>query len=142
VINISSVASTRATPNSVVYSATKGALEAITRGLAMELGLGRSGSTPSRPAAWRPKGYTRPESWAATFQKQMVSETPLGRFGQPEDVARVAVFLASEESGWITGERIAASGGWRIGTHRAQRKRSNLPDDSLGAKCDVDRPVT
>ena len=47
------------------------------------------------------------------FQKQMVSETPLGRFGQPEDVARVAVFLASEESGWITGERIAASGGWR-----------------------------
>jgi 3-oxoacyl-[acyl-carrier protein] reductase len=47
------------------------------------------------------------------FEKQMVAQTPLGRLGQPEDIARVAVFLASEDSGWLTGERLAASGGFR-----------------------------
>jgi 3-oxoacyl-[acyl-carrier protein] reductase len=47
----------------------------------------------------------------SNFQKQMVKETPLGRFGQPEDIARVAVFLASDDSSWLTGERITASGG-------------------------------
>lgn len=47
------------------------------------------------------------------FEKQMVAGTPLGRLGQPEDIARVAVFLASDASGWVTGERIAASGGYR-----------------------------
>ena len=47
------------------------------------------------------------------FEKQMVSETPLGRFGQPDDIARVAVFLASDAAGWVTGERLTASGGYR-----------------------------
>jgi 3-oxoacyl-[acyl-carrier protein] reductase len=47
------------------------------------------------------------------FETRMVSETPLGRFGQPDDIARVAVFLASDEAAWVTGERIAASGGFR-----------------------------
>ncbi len=47
------------------------------------------------------------------FEKQMVAETPLGRFGQPQDIAQVAVFLASDDSGWLTGERITASGGYR-----------------------------
>ncbi len=113
VINISSVASTRATPNSVVYSATKGALEAITRGLAMELGPRKIRVNTIAPGGVETEGVHQAGIVGSDFQKQMVSETPLGRFGQPEDVARVAVFLASEESGWITGERIAASGGWR-----------------------------
>jgi 3-oxoacyl-[acyl-carrier protein] reductase len=47
------------------------------------------------------------------FEKQVIGMTPLGRFGQPEDIARVAVFLASDDSSWLTGERITASGGWR-----------------------------
>jgi len=113
VIIISPVASTRATPNSLVYSATNGALEAITRGLAMELGPRKIRVNTIAPGGVETEGVHQAGIVGSDFQKQMVSETPLGRFGQPEDVARVAVFLASEESGWITGERIAASGGWR-----------------------------
>ena len=86
VINIGSVASDMTPPTSVVYNATKGAVDAVTRVLAKELG---------------------------DFANQLVAQTPLGRFGQPEDIAPIAVFLASPASGWLTGEILKASGGLR-----------------------------
>jgi 3-oxoacyl-[acyl-carrier protein] reductase len=113
VINISSVASLNATPDSVVYSATKGALDSITRVLAKELGSRRIRVNTIAPGGVETEGVHRIGIIGSDFEKQMVSETPLGRFGQPEDIARVAVFLASEDAGWLTGERISASGGWR-----------------------------
>ncbi len=128
VINISSVASTRATPNSVVYSATKGALEAITRGLAMELGPRKIRVNTIAPGGVETEGVHQAGIVGSDFQKQMVSQTPLGRFGQPEDVARVAVFLASEESGWIyrrtdCGLRDRDGPAGRRGLHRRVSKR-------------------
>jgi 3-oxoacyl-[acyl-carrier protein] reductase len=113
VINISSIASVNPTPNSVVYAATKSALDSITRGLAKELGSRKIRVNTIAPGGVETEGAHRIGIIGSDFEKQVVAETPLGRFGQPEDIARVAVFLASADSGWLTGERIAASGGWR-----------------------------
>jgi 3-oxoacyl-[acyl-carrier protein] reductase len=113
VINISSVASTKPVPNSVIYAATKSALDSITRGLATELGARKIRVNAIAPGGVETEGAQRIGVVGSDFQKQMVAETPLGRFGQPEDIAGVAVFLASEDSRWLTGERITASGGWR-----------------------------
>jgi 3-oxoacyl-[acyl-carrier protein] reductase len=113
VINISSVASTTPVPNSVVYAATKSAVDSITRGLAKELGARKIRVNAIAPGGVETEGAHRIGVVGSDFQKQMVAETPLGRFGQPEDIAGVAVFLASEDSRWLTGERITASGGWR-----------------------------
>jgi 3-oxoacyl-[acyl-carrier protein] reductase len=113
VINISSVASTNAIPGASVYSATKSAVDSITRVLAKELGARNIRVNAIAPGGVDTEGVQRLGVPESDFGKQMVSETPLGRFGQPEDIARVAVFLASDESGWLTGERIAASGGYR-----------------------------
>ncbi len=113
VINISSVASLAAVPNSVVYSATKGALDAVTRVLASELGARKIRVNTIAPGGVETEGVHRIGVIGSDFQKQIIAGTPLGRFGQPEDIARVAVFLASEDSAWLTGERITASGGFR-----------------------------
>jgi 3-oxoacyl-[acyl-carrier protein] reductase len=113
VINISSVASTKPVPNSVIYAATKSAVDSITRGLATELGARNIRVNAIAPGGVETEGVHRIGVVGSDFQKQMVAETPLGRFGQPEDIAGVAVFLASEDSRWLTGERITASGGWR-----------------------------
>ncbi|HMJ42102.1 MAG TPA: glucose 1-dehydrogenase [Pseudolabrys sp.] len=113
VINISSVASTNAIPGASVYSATKSAVDSITRVLAKELGARKIRVNAIAPGSVDTEGVQRLGFLESEFGKQAVSETPLGRFGQPEDIARVAVFLASDESGWLTGERIAASGGYR-----------------------------
>jgi 3-oxoacyl-[acyl-carrier protein] reductase len=113
VINISSVASTSPVPNSVVYSATKGAVDSITRGLARELGARKIRVNTIAPGGVETEGTHRIGVIGSDFEKQIVSETPLGRFGQPEDIAQVAVFLASDDSGWLTGERISASGGFQ-----------------------------
>jgi len=113
VINISSVASTNAIPGASVYSATKSAVDSITRVLAKELGARKIRVNAIAPGGVDTEGVQRLGFLESEFGKQAVSETPLGRFGQPEDIARVAVFLASDESGWLTGERIAASGGYR-----------------------------
>jgi 3-oxoacyl-[acyl-carrier protein] reductase len=113
VINISSVASTKPVPNSVIYAATKSAVDSITRGLATELGARKIRVNAIAPGGVETEGAHRIGVVGSDFQKQMVAETPLGRFGQPEDIAGVAVFLASEDSRWLTGERITASGGWR-----------------------------
>jgi 3-oxoacyl-[acyl-carrier protein] reductase len=112
VINISSVASVKPVPNSVIYGATKGALDSITRGLAIELGGRRIRVNTIAPGGVETEGVHRIGLIGSDFQKQIIAGTPLGRFGQPDDIARVAVFLASEDSAWLTGERITASGGY------------------------------
>ena len=113
VINISSVASTSAPPNSVVYSATKGALDTVTQVLAKELGPRRIRVNTIAPGGVETEGVHAAGLMGSDFEKQIVAGTPLGRFGQPEDIAGVAVFLASDAAGWVTGERIGASGGFR-----------------------------
>ena len=113
VINISSVASTSAPPNSVVYSATKGALDTVTQVLAKELGPRRIRVNTIAPGGVETEGVHAAGLIGSDFEKQIVAGTPLGRFGQPEDIAGVAVFLASDAAGWVTGERIGASGGFR-----------------------------
>ena len=111
IINISSVVSTNPVPNSLVYAATKSAVDSITRVLSKELGARKIRVNTIAPGGVETEGTHRIGIIGSDFQKQMVAATPLGRFGQPEDIARVAVFLASEDSEWVTGERITASGG-------------------------------
>ncbi|MEO8157142.1 MAG: glucose 1-dehydrogenase [Betaproteobacteria bacterium] len=113
VINLSSVASEMSVPNAVVYSATKSAIDAVTRVLAKELGGRNIRVNTIAPGGVETEGTHSAGVVGSDFEKQMVAQTPLGRFGKPEDIAKVAVFLASDESGWLTGERITASGGFR-----------------------------
>jgi 3-oxoacyl-[acyl-carrier protein] reductase len=113
VINISSLAGSHSLPNGILYSATKAAVENLTQGLSAELGSRRIRVNAIAP------GYTRSEGTAAEGLlgednvKQYISLTPLGRLGEPEDIAAVAVFLASDASSWITGETIRVGGGAR-----------------------------
>jgi 3-oxoacyl-[acyl-carrier protein] reductase len=113
VINISSVVSTGAVPNSVVYSATKGAVDSIARVLAKELGARNIRVNTIAPGGVETEGTHRAGVIGSDFEKQLVADTPLGRLGQPDDIAGVAVFLASDSARWLTGERITASGGLR-----------------------------
>src|SRR5215470_14873951 len=105
IINISSVASEKGMPMSVIYGATKGALDQVTRVLANELGARRIRVNTIAPGGVDTEGARTLGMIGSDFEKQMVAETPLGRLGRPEDIARVAVFLASDDSQWLTGER-------------------------------------
>ena len=113
VINIGSIASTVTVPNSVVYAGTKGAVDAVTRVLAKELGPKNIRVNSINPGGVETEGTHRAGVVGSDFAKQMIDQTPLGRFGQPDDIASVAVFLASPASGWLTGEVLMASGGLR-----------------------------
>ena len=113
VINISSVASTGNVPNSVVYSATKGAVDSIARVLGTELAARKIRVNTIAPGGVETEGVHRAGVIGSDLEKQIVAQTPLGRLGQPDDIARVAVFLASDNARWLTGERITASGGLR-----------------------------
>jgi 3-oxoacyl-[acyl-carrier protein] reductase len=113
VINLSSVASLATIPNSVVYSATKGAVDSVTRVLSAELGARKIRVNTIAPGLVETEGAHTLGVIGSDFQKQIVAGTPLGRHGQPDDIAQVAVFLASDDSRWLTGERITASGGAR-----------------------------
>jgi 3-oxoacyl-[acyl-carrier protein] reductase len=113
VINISSIVSANPVPNSVVYSATKGAVDSITGALAKELGGRKIRVNAIAPGGVETEGVHRIGIIDSDFQKEMIAKTPLGRFGQPDDIARVAVFLASDDAAWITGERLTVSGGLR-----------------------------
>ena len=113
VINVSSNITSVLVPQSAIYSGTKGALNAVTGVLAKELaprGIRVNAILP---------GYTETEGTGAAgisgtdFVDQIVAQTPLARAGTPDDIAKVAVFLASDEAGWLTGEKINASGGLR-----------------------------
>jgi len=112
VINLSSVAGVKAIPNSVVYSATKGAVNAITRVLANELGARKIRVNAIAPGPVETEGVHELGILGSDFEKQMVEGTPLGRIAQPVDIGRIAVFLASDSSGWLTGDIITASGGY------------------------------
>jgi 3-oxoacyl-[acyl-carrier protein] reductase len=115
IINISSVAGTMALPNASVYSATKAAVDAITRSLATELGPRKIRVNAISPGLVETEG-THAAGFGAPdhdFRKEQERTTPLGRIGQPDDVASVAVFLASKEAAWVTGEALRAAGGRR-----------------------------
>ena len=112
VINVSSVASLSPVPNAAVYSATKGALDSLSRVLALELAPRRIRVNTIAPGGVETEGTHSVGVIGSDLHKQIVAATALGRFGQPSDIAGVAVFLASEESGWMTGERLTVSGGY------------------------------
>ena len=112
IINIGSVANDINSPNSVVYTATKGAVDAVTRVLAKELGPRKIRVNAIKPGLIDTEGTHAAGTIGSDFQKQAVARTPLGRAGQPDDIAPVAVFLASDESRWVTGDTLAVSGGW------------------------------
>ena len=111
VINISSVTSANPVPNSVVYSATKSAVDSITKSLAKELAPRKIRVNAIAPGGVETEGTHRIGMVGSDFEKQIVAATPLGRLGQPEDIAKLALHLASDEAAWLTGERITASGG-------------------------------
>jgi 3-oxoacyl-[acyl-carrier protein] reductase len=111
IINISSVASTSTPPTTAVYSATKAAVDAITKTLAKELGPRKIRVNAINPGMIETEGVHTMGIMESDFRKQTEAQTPLGRIGQPKDVGPAAVFLASEDAGWITGETIHVSGG-------------------------------
>jgi len=113
VINISSTATSLTPPNTVVYTATKGAVDAITRTLAKELGAKKIRVNAINPGMIVTEGYQAMGVTDSDFEKQGVAQTPLGRVGQPDDIAPVAVFLASSDSAWVTGEVVRVAGGLR-----------------------------
>jgi 3-oxoacyl-[acyl-carrier protein] reductase len=113
IINISSVVSTLAIPNAAVYSGTKGAVDAITRALAAELGPRKIRVNAIRPGMVETEGTHSAGIAESDMRKQVEGQTPLGRIGQPLDIAGAAVFLASADSSWITGETFVISGGYR-----------------------------
>ena len=113
VINISSVVGVNPMPGAAVYSATKAAVDAVTKSLARELGPRKVRVNSINPGMIETEGVHAAGIIGSDFQKQAEAQTPLGRIGQPQDVATVATFLASGDSGWITGETFLVSGGFR-----------------------------
>jgi 3-oxoacyl-[acyl-carrier protein] reductase len=113
VINIGSIASSSATPATAVYTATKGAVDAVTHVLAKELGPKKIRVNSINPGMVETEGVHAAGIIGSDFHKQVESQSPLGRIGQPGDIAPIAVFLASQDSGWLTGETLVASGGMR-----------------------------
>jgi len=113
VINISSVAATSAPPTGSLYSGTKAAVDAVTRSLAQELGSRKIRVNSLNPGMVETEGFRAAGIGESDFRKQVEAQTPLGRIGQPKDIAPVAVFLASDDSAWITGETIYVAGGLR-----------------------------
>ncbi len=111
IINISSVVSESPAPGSSVYSATKAAVDAITKTLAKELGSLKIRVNSILPGMVETEGTHSAGFIGSDFQIQLESKTPLGRIGQPNDIGKVAAFFASDDSGWITGDTILASGG-------------------------------
>jgi len=113
IINISSVAATSAPATASVYSGTKAAVNAITKSLAQELGPRHIRVNSINPGMVETEGVHAAGIAESDFRKQTEAQTPLGRIGQPEDIAPAAVFLASSDSAWITGETLYISGGLR-----------------------------
>ncbi|WMT73519.1 glucose 1-dehydrogenase [Bradyrhizobium sp. Ash2021] len=113
IINISSVVSKNPTPHSVVYASTKAAVDNMTVALSRELGARNIRVNAIAPGGVETEGSAAAGIVGGEMEKAVVRMTPLGRMGQPADIAKVAVFLASDQASWLTGERISASGGWR-----------------------------
>ena len=113
IINVSSVVTTITPPATAVYSGTKGAVDAITGVLARELGPKKIRVNAINPGVIATEGAHSAGVIGSDFETLAVSQTPLGRVGQPDDIASAVVFLASDDAGWLTGEHIVASGGMR-----------------------------
>ncbi|HZR55273.1 MAG TPA: glucose 1-dehydrogenase [Terriglobales bacterium] len=113
IINIGSAVSRITPPHSSVYTATKGAVDAITSVLAKELGAKKIRVNSINPGIVETEGTISAGFIGSDFEKNIIAQTPLGRSGQPGDIASVAAFLASNDSGWITGEQFLTSGGIR-----------------------------
>jgi 3-oxoacyl-[acyl-carrier protein] reductase len=113
IVNISSVVASLATPNGSVYSGTKAAVDAITRSLAQELGPRRIRVNSVNPGMVETEGVHAAGIAESDFRKETEADTPLGRIGQPRDIAPAVVFLASDDASWITGETLYISGGLR-----------------------------
>jgi 3-oxoacyl-[acyl-carrier protein] reductase len=113
IINIGSAASTLTPPTTVTYSATKGAVDVVTRTLSKELGPKKIRVNSINPGMVETEGTHSFGIIGSDFQKGFEAQTPLGRIAQPNDIGPIAVFLASDESGWLTGELVSASGGLR-----------------------------
>jgi len=109
IINISSVASVKATPMSLVYTASKSAVDGITRALSKELGSKKIRVNSILPGPTQTEG--NPVA-GTPMEDYIVGQTPLGRIGQPDDISALAVFLASDDAAWITGQKITVSGGF------------------------------
>ena len=114
IINVSSVVALTPVPAASVYSATKGAVDVITRTLALELGPRHIRVNSLSPGLVETEGTRAAGTSDGDFKSVAVARTPLGRVGQPDDIAKVAVFLASDDSGWITGEVLPVGGGARL----------------------------
>ncbi len=111
IINVSSVVTSVTPPASAVYTGTKGAVDAITGVLAKELAPRKIRVNGLNPGMVETEGSRSGGIIGSDFESNVVGQTPLGRVGQPDDIAKVAVFLASDASGWLTGEILRASGG-------------------------------
>jgi 3-oxoacyl-[acyl-carrier protein] reductase len=113
IINIGSVVSRLTPPASAVYTGTKGAVDAITGVLARELGPRKIRVNALNPGLVETEGTHTAGVIGSEMESAYVAQTPLGRSGQPNDIASVAVFLASEDAYWLTGEQLLVGGGLR-----------------------------
>jgi 3-oxoacyl-[acyl-carrier protein] reductase len=113
IVNISSAATTLTPPNAAVYTATKAAVDAITRTLAKELGPRNIRVNAINPGMINTEGLRAGGFDAGDFRKEIEAQTPLGRIGQPADIAPAAVFLASSDARFVTGETLLVAGGLR-----------------------------
>ncbi|ANI89023.1 short-chain dehydrogenase [Arachidicoccus ginsenosidimutans] len=112
IINISSGASKMPLPNASMYSATKAAIDAVTISLSKELGAKNIRINSILPGATETEGAADAGvTKGSEYEKMFIANTPLGRRGKPEDIAKAAVFLASDDAAWITGEQLSVSGG-------------------------------
>lgn len=111
IINLSALNSKNSTPGSVLWATTKGAIDTLTQGLARELGAKNIRVNALAPGMILTEGLLAARKISPQLKAQLLAATPLGRFGLPEDVAQVALFLASEESAYVSGERVMISGG-------------------------------
>jgi 3-oxoacyl-[acyl-carrier protein] reductase len=111
IINLSTAVTRNPPPGASVYVASKSAIEAITRVLAKELGPRKIRVNAISPGEVQTEGTRSAGIVGSDFERQLLQQTPLGRVGQPDDIAPVAVFLASDDARWVTGEILAASGG-------------------------------
>ncbi len=114
IINLSSIVSLTPPPTAAVYSATKGAVDVITRTLAQELGPQKIRVNSLSPGLVETEGTRAAGTSEGEFKSYALSRTPLGRVGAPDDIAKVAVFLASDDSAWMTGEVVPVGGGARL----------------------------
>lgn len=113
IINISSTVTRITPPGSSVYTGTKGAVDSITQVLSKELGHKNIRVNAINPGIVETEGTHSAGFIGSDFHKEAEKQAPLGRIGQPNDIATIATFLASEDSGWLTGEVLLASGGIR-----------------------------